>query len=157
MGAHVLDACLTTHVVELLHRGRRIALHARNNQHGGFTTVDTHMPAAHRARRQWTPQRLITWEPTIGMATGSLIEQLLVRHKHPEHGSRSALGPLSLGKRHGKERLEAASAIALSLHYRTVREILVNGRDRIELTARTNWGSPPHEHLHGPRSYLPLT
>ncbi|MFA5496495.1 MAG: IS21 family transposase [Porticoccaceae bacterium] len=151
-----LDARLTTHTVELLHRGNRIALHVRSTKRGGFTTVDAHMPAAHRAHRQWTPQRLIDWGLTIGVATGTLIEQLLLRHKHPEHGYRSALGLLSLGKRYGKDRLEAACAIALSLHscyYRTVRDILVNGRDRVEPTAGTDWHSPQHEHLRGARSY----
>jgi len=151
-----LDARLTTHAVELLHRGNRVALHVRSDRRGGFTTVEAHMPAAHRAHRQWTPQRLIHWGLTIGVATGTLTEQLLVRHKHPEHGYRSALGLLSLAKRYGKDRLEAACAIALSLHscyYRTVRDILMNGRDRIEQTAGTDWRSPSHEHLRGARSY----
>lgn len=151
-----LDARLTIHAVELLHRGNRVAVHVRSDRRGGFTTVEAHMPAAHRAHRQWTPQRLISWGLTIGVATGALIEQLLVRHKHPEHGYRSALGLLSLAKRYGKARLEAACAIALSLHscyYRTVRDILVNGRDRVEQAAGTDWHSPPHEHLRGARSY----
>ena len=69
---------------------------------GGFTTVEAHMPAAHRAPRQWTPQCLIDWGLSIGVATGTLIEQLLQRYKHPEHGYRSALGLLSLAKRYGK-------------------------------------------------------
>ncbi len=151
-----LDARLTSHAVELLHRGNRVALHVRSDRRGGFTTVEAHMPAAHRAHRQWTPQRLINWGLTIGMATGTLIEQLLVRHKHPEHGYRSALGLLSLAKRYGNDRLEAACAIALSLHscyYRTVRDILINGRDRVEHAAGADWQSPHHEHLRGARSY----
>jgi transposase len=151
-----LDARFTAHTVELLHRGNRVALHVRSDRRGGFTTVDAHMPAAHRAHRQWTPQRLIDWGLSIGMATGTLIEQLLLRHKHPEHGYRSALGLLSLAKRYGKDRLEAACAIALALHasyYRTVRDILINGRDRLDQPAGTDWHSPQHEHLRGARSY----
>lgn len=151
-----LDARITAHLVELLHRGRRVAIHVRSHQAGGFTTVETHMPAAHRAHRQWTPQRLIDWGLTIGVATGTLIEQLLQRYKHPEHGYRSALGLLSLAKRYGKSRLEAACALALSLqscYYRTVRDILINGRDRLTPSATADWNSPPHEHLRGARSY----
>lgn len=153
---NVLDARITTHMVELLYRGNRVALHTRSARRGGFTTVNAHMPAAHRAHRQWTPQRLIDWGLTIGVATGTLIEQLLLRHKHPEHGYRSALGLLSLAKRYGKDRLEAACAIALSLHscyYRTVRDILINGRDRLEVSSLSDWRSPQHEHLRGARSY----
>ena len=151
-----LDARLSAHAVELLHRGNRVAMHVRSDQRGGFTTVDAHMPAAHRAHRQWTPQRLIHWGSTIGVATGAFIEQLLVRNKHPEHGYRSALGLLSLARRYGRDRLERACTIALSLHachYRTVRDILANGRDQIEQPAGADWYSPQHEHLRGARSY----
>lgn len=151
-----LDARITASAVELLHRGNRVAAHVRNHQLGGYTTVDEHMPAAHRAHRQWTPQRLIDWGLSIGMATGTLIEQLLLRYKHPEHGYRSCLGLLSLAKRYGRDRLEAACAMALALqacHYRTVRDILANGRDQIAAEPQANWMSPEHEHLRGARSY----
>ncbi|MGB4468699.1 MAG: IS21 family transposase [Azovibrio sp.] len=151
-----LDARITAGMVELLHRGQRVAVHVRSQQAGGYSTVESHMPAAHRAHRQWTPQRLIDWGLSIGEHTGALIEQLLLRYKHPEHGYRSALGLLSLAKRHGRERLEAASAMALALgvyNYRTVRDILANGRDRMTPAATDNWHSPEHEHLRGPRAY----
>lgn len=151
-----LDARITAGAVELLHRGNRVAAHPRSRQAGGYTTVDAHMPAAHRAHRQWTPQRLIDWGLSVGVATGALIEALLTRYKHPEHGYRSCLGLLSLAKRYGKQRLEAACALALSLHacyYRTVRDILANGRDQISGGAQSPWTSPAHEHLRGARAY----
>src|SRR5471030_2147055 len=53
----VLEARITTAVIELLHRGQRVASHARNSRAGGFTTTPEHMPAAHRAHMEWTPQR----------------------------------------------------------------------------------------------------
>lgn len=151
-----LDARITAHAIEIVHRGARVAVHLRSRQKGGFTTVDEHMPAAHRAHREWTPQRLIDWGLTIGINTGALIEQLLARYKHPEHGYRSALGLLALAKRHGRTRLETACAMALSLqayHYRTVRDILANGRDRVQEPQTRDWLSPEHEHLRGARSY----
>ncbi|HOV20708.1 MAG TPA: IS21 family transposase [Ottowia sp.] len=151
-----LDARITAGGVELLHRGERVAAHARSEDAGGYSTVEAHMPAAHRAHRQWTPQRLIDWGLTIGVATGGLIEQLLTRFKHPEHGYRSSLGLLSLAKRYGKVRLEAACAMALALgscRYRTVRDILANGRDRIEAADGSAWRAPEHALLRGARSY----
>jgi transposase len=54
-----LQARLTRHGIELLLRGQRVAAHARSDKRGGFTTVEAHMPAAHRAHMEWTPQRLI--------------------------------------------------------------------------------------------------
>jgi len=52
-------------VVEIMHRGQRVASHARNSRLGGFTTIAAHMPAAHRAHMEWTPQRLIHWGQSI--------------------------------------------------------------------------------------------
>ena len=151
-----LDARLTAHGVELLHKGRRIAAHARGHRLGGFTTLDDHMPAAHRAHRQWSPQRLIDWGRTIGPATGALIERILARFKHPEHGYRSCLGLLSLQRRYGRERLEAAAALALELgacQYRPVRDILASGRDQLARTEASDWSSPTHAHLRGAAYY----
>jgi len=151
-----LDARITAHTVELFNRGQRVAAHVRNDRTGGFTTVDEHMPAAHRAHRDWTPQRLIDWGLRMGPSVGVLIEQLLTRYKHPEHGYRSALGLRSLLKRYGQDRLEAACALAVSLRaysYSTVRDILANGRDQAPLPSATDWHSPQHEHLRGAPTY----
>ena len=74
-----LDARITAGAVELLHRGRRAASHARNDRVGGHTTVVEHMPAAHRAHLEWTPQRLIHWCQQVGGATGALVTRLSPR------------------------------------------------------------------------------
>lgn len=151
-----LDARLTAGSVELLHRGRRVAIHVRSSRAGGFTTVEAHMPAAHRAHRQWSPARLIKWGCSIGPATGTLIEQLLTRYKHPEQGYRACLGLLSLERRYGSDRLDAACALALSLgtcQYRHVRDILHTGRDQVQAQTTSDWVSPAHAHLRGPAYY----
>ena len=154
-----LEARMTCHVVELLHRGQRIASHARSSLRGGFTTQAEHMPAAHRAHLEWTPQRLIHWGQSIGLSTGVLVTRLLDECTHPEHGYRSCLGLLSLAKRYGKPRLEAACELALQLgacKYRHVREILVNKRDQHHAQAQAamqEWVSPDHANLRGAKYY----
>lgn len=151
-----LDARVTDALVEVLHRGRRVACHARNSRPGGFTTVDEHMPAAHRAHKQWTPERLVHWGRQTGPKTGEFVAALLERWRHPEHGYRSCLGLLSLGKRYGAQRLEAACAIALGLgaiQYRHVRDILATGRDRAPQAEPTQWVSPAHDNLRGAAYY----
>ena len=40
-----LEARITDALVEVLHRGQRVACHARSSRRGGFTTLDEHMPA----------------------------------------------------------------------------------------------------------------
>jgi transposase len=151
-----LDARITDALVELLHRGRRVACHARSARRGGYTTVDEHMHAAHRAHKQWTPERLVHWGRQIGPRTGEFVAALLERWRHPEHGYRSCLGLLNLAKRYGPERLEAACAIALGLRavqYRHVRDILAAGRDRVEAVTPTEWVSPVHDNVRGADYY----
>jgi hypothetical protein len=55
--SQVIEARISAGVVELLHRGQRVAAHARSAHKGGFTTVVEHLPAAHRAHLQWLPWR----------------------------------------------------------------------------------------------------
>ena len=152
-----LEARITDALVEVLHRGQRVACHARSARRGGFTTLDEHMPAAHRAHKQWTPERLIHWGGEIGANTGAFVTQLLQRFRHPEHGYRSCLGLLSLAKRYGPARLEAACTIALELgagQYRHVRDILINGRDLIKRApTEPEWVAPVHDNLRGAANY----
>ena len=152
----VLEARITTSVVEILHRGQRVASHARNSRQGGFTTVSAHMPAAHRAHLEWTPQRLIHWGQSIGPATAVAVTRLMAENKHPEHGYRACLGLLSLAKRYGKPRLEAGCTLALQIgacKYRHVRDILANNRDQNTPTTAGDWISPNHAHVRGPGYY----
>ena len=151
-----LEARLTARGVELLLRGSRVASHARSQRRGGFTTVDAHMPAAHRAHRQWTPQRLIDWGRRIGVATGEVVSRLLAERRHPEHGYRACLGLLSLAKRYGTARLEAACERALALgayQYRHVRDVLLHNRDRTGSDTASDWTSPAHANVRGPGYY----
>ncbi len=152
----VLEVRITIAVVEILHRGQRVASHARSSRHGGFTTVAAHMPAGHRAHMEWTPERLIHWGGSIGPATAEVVTRLMAESKHPEQGYRACLGLLSLAKRYGKARLEAACMLALQIgacQYRHVRDILTNNRDQTKLTTASEWVSPDHAHVRGPDYY----
>lgn len=152
----LLEARITEHAVELLHRGQRVTAHPRSAHKGGFTTVVAHLPAAHRAHLEWTPDRLVHWGQSIGVATARLVARLIEERRHPEHGYRACLGLLSLARRYGKDRLEAASLIALELgtaKYVHVKAILVNERDKAAASTTPSWTSPPHEHVRGPGYY----
>ena len=60
-----LDVRLAARTVELFHKGRRVAAHARSWQRGGFTTDEAHRPKSHQ-HHQWPPSRLIAWGRSIG-------------------------------------------------------------------------------------------
>ena len=152
----VLELRVTQTAVEVVHRGQRVAAHKRNAHKGGFTTVAAHLPAAHRAHMEWSPDRLIHWGQGIGVATGQTVTRLLQERQHPEHDYRACLGLLSLVKQYGKPRLEAACQIALELgttKYSHVRDILANKRDQMKPPSTTDWISPEHGHVRGSSYY----
>jgi len=84
------------------------------------------------------------------------LEALLQTYKHPEHGYRSCLGLLSLSRRYGNARLEAACERALALgtfRYRHVRDLLANNLDLVTQDAAPDWTSPAHANVRGPGYY----
>jgi len=126
---------VTNWVVEIFHKGKRVASHTRSYAPYKMTTIAEHMPSSHRAHAEWTPSRVIQWGQTIGANTGRLVEQVLARKPHPEQGFRSALGIIRLAEDCGVERLEKAAAKSLSIgsaSYQGVKRMLKN---RMEGTA----------------------
>jgi transposase len=143
-----LEARITTNTVELLHKGKRVASHRRSYQPGRHTTVNAHMPKAHREYAEWTPQRLVRWARETGPATAKLVEVILTSRPHPQHGFRACLGIMRLAKNYTTPRLEAASRRALAIgscSYKSVESILKNGLDRKPLPA-TAIDTPAIEH-----------
>ena len=151
-----LEMRITAGTLEVLHRGQRVASHMRSAHRGQFTTVVEHLPVAHQAHAQWTPERLIAWGARIGVACAATVRRMLERQRHPEHAYRACLGLLSLSKRHGDARLEAACVLALTLgtcKYTHIREILVNRRDQFQASLTPEWTSPAHAHVRGATYY----
>ena len=153
-----VEVRLTVSAVEILHRGRRLTSHLRSFRRGGHTTKSEHMPEAHRRNSKWPPHRLLNWAGQTGPNTAAMFQGVMESRRHPEQGYRSCLGIMSLGKRYGAERLEAACKRALTvraLSLRSVESILKNGLDRQPLTddAIVNQPRRQHENLRGPSHY----
>lgn len=132
-----LDVWCTARVVEIFHKGIRVASHVRGFGKGGYTTLKEHMPPSHRAYADWTPERLVRWAEKTGESTAGMAAAILSRRVHPQQGFRSCLGLMALGKKHGANRLEAACRRALeigAISYRSVESILKNGLDRKDLS-----------------------
>jgi transposase len=151
-----LELRITAHAVEVLHQGNRLASHMRCAHKGGYTTVAEHLPQRHQHQAQWTPERLLAWGERIGLACAATVRKMLERQLHPEHAYRACLGLLSLSKRYGDVRLEAACTLALSLgtsKYTHIRDILLNRRDLFKPSDAPEWISPAHAHVRGPDYY----
>jgi transposase len=129
-----VDVRITAKTVEIYLRGKRVASHIRSLVPHRPTTVADHMPSSHRRYRDWTHDRIRREAAKVGPDTDTLVEVILRSRPHPEQGFRSAIGILSLVKRYGSDRVDAACARALSINarsYTSVAEILKNGRDKV--------------------------
>jgi transposase len=154
-----VDVRATATTIEVFLRSSRVAAHARSFARGRHTTTPEHMPHLHQRHLEWTPSRIIHWASTIGAQTKTLVEAILADRPHPEHGYRSCLGILRLGKRYGDDRLEAACARAVAVgarSFRHVDSILKNGLDRLtdEVAGDSEPRGPaaPHANVRG-RTY----
>jgi len=130
-----VEAKLSPAVVEILHKGKRIASHIRSYEEGGATTDPSHRPKSHQAQMEWTPSRIVGWAQTqIGPHTGAFVEGILERKKHPEAGYRACLGIISLAKKYPSERVEAAATrlvAAQAFSYQSLQSVLKAGLDRV--------------------------
>ena len=91
-----VDTRATARTIEVFHRGKRVAAHARRYGGPRHGTLPEHMPSAHRRYAEWTPERLQRRARGIGPNTEALIIAVLARRPHPEQGFRTCLGVLRL-------------------------------------------------------------
>lgn len=153
---HAVELRFSASVVEIFHKGQRVASHLRCYQRHGFTTDPAHRPKAHQEYLAWTPSRLVRWGATIGPATAALIAAILASRPHPEQGYRSCLGLLRLSKQYPAPRLEAACARALTIQatsYKSVQSILRTGLDQQALVPVATPPRPVHDNVRGPAYY----
>lgn len=155
-----IEARWTGSTVELFHKGRRVASHARSYEKWKFSTLDEHRPEKHRAHLAWTPERIISWARKSGPKTAELVAAIIAAKRHPEQGYRACLGVMRLGKKYDDERLDAACARALALRspsYKTVESILKTGADRLPPPGRREASPqltlPHHENIRGAKHY----
>jgi transposase len=149
----------TQSLVEVLHDGKRVALHRRSLERGRFTTLVEHMPPRHQGQAEQSPQKIQLWAHQIGPMTEELCDRILREKPHPEQGYRACMGIARLGKRFGHDRVEAAATRALwtgAVSYRSVRNMLEAGLDRSAVFEDSVSAAAPvrhHEHLRGPGYY----
>jgi transposase len=143
----------TVGVVEVLHRGVRVASHARSFGPKGTSVIaEEHRPRAHRDYGKWPPERIVAWAASVGAHVGDVAAAIMARRTHPETGYRACLGVIRLGDKYGRERVDSACARALAIgspSFKSVSAILKNGLDRappVETSARAPIA---HEHLRG--------
>jgi transposase len=142
-----VEVRFTSGTVEILYQGKRVASHVRSRKAHAHTTLSEHRPKSHQQYLEWTPSRIIDWAAKTGPFTGRLVAAILAEKPHPEMGYRSALGVISLNRKYGPERVEAACtrAVRMKVHrYQSVKSILASGLDQQPLPQLIT--VPPVEH-----------
>jgi transposase len=143
----------TTKVIEIFHKGRRVAAHARRyggDRHGSKTE---HMPSHHRFFAEWSPERFRRWGADFGPDTEGLMIAILATRRHPEQAFRSCLGVLRLYRDIDHARAEAVSARALeigALTYKSVASIIAHNLDRRD---PVDASVVHHANVRGPKSF----
>ncbi|CAO0820896.1 hypothetical protein DFAR_10019 [Desulfarculales bacterium] len=124
----------------------------------GFTTLAEHMLRLHREYVKWIPERRTNWIHKIGEATAKLAEGIMSRRAHPLQGFRACLGLVTMAKKHGEARVDAACPRALAygaLSSKSVEHIIDKALDAA-LLLTPDPGSNPilHPSLRGAGYFL---
>lgn len=146
----------TERTVEIFHHRRRQASHRRLSARGHYSTQRDHMPPAHQALADWSPERFLGWAEAVGPQTGYLIAAVLDSRLHPQQAYRTCLGILDLAKRYGQARLEAACRRALPAgirSYKGVHNILKNKLDQVEQDQPAATSLSTHSNIRGGSYY----
>jgi transposase len=148
-----VEARITDTTVEILHKGSRIASHARSGVPHRHTTITEHMPSAHRRYAEWTPMRMMRQAEKIGPSTIALVEAIMKAKPHPEQGFRACLGIMRLEKSYGAQRLEAACRRGNDIgatSYGSIASILRHGLDKAYAQENAPEGEPiRHANIRG--------
>ncbi len=145
--------------VEIYLNSQRIAIHQRNYQRNGYTTLAEHMPPAHQhyvRMRGWTGEYFVEKATQIGTNTTSAISRILQQKIFIEQTYRSCRGILRLGEEYGNNRLENACKRSLAgykVTYTIVKNILEHNLDQAPLPEDPVVSIPDHDNIRGADAY----
>jgi transposase len=152
------DLRVTTTVVEIFLRGRRVASHARMwGPKGSASTVPEHRPHSHREYGAWPPSRLISWGKTIGPSVAELVEYFLNSRTHPESAYRTCMALIRNSKGHAPARFDAACQRSIAIGSRTRQSVMAILKSGLEAAPLPDTSEPApgvvHENVRGGAYY----
>jgi transposase len=147
-----LWARITARTIEVFHVGERCASHVRTSSNGKHSTLRDHMPAHHRFREDWTPERIKARAARVGPNVAIFVEVVMRERKHPEQGYRTCMGVIRLADKFGRDRLDAACHRALEINarsYSSLQSILKNGLESKASARATDEPAIAHPNIRG--------
>lgn len=147
-------------VVEVFIRNlERIAVHPRNCNRNGYSTLPEHMPESHKKYKEqkgWTEDDFMIRASRIGEQTAISISRLLGSRAFIEQTYDGCLGVLRLADKYGSDRLEAACKRANGgshINYKILKNILKNNLDKVPDGNDLQLFIPRHDNIRGPEAY----
>ena len=144
-------------VVEIYHKGERIASHPVITELYGSSTQNEHMPENHKRLVEWTPERILAWLDRTGPNTRQVGRSILDSRSHPAQGYNACLGIIRLSSTHGSDATEAACLKAIALNtpsYQMVKSILANNANSQQVKPADTLIAPvDHQNIRGADYY----
>jgi transposase len=146
--------------VEIFIGLKRIALHKRNSQELGYTTLKEHMPSSHQKQTEaagWNADFFLEYAQSIGPDTTIFYTKLMDNSHFVEQTYRACMGIKFLGTRYGIDRLESACGRAIKgkISYGSLKKILDKKLDLIPLPESMELPFEiQHDNIRGPEAYF---
>jgi transposase len=148
------------HEVEIFIGLKRIALHKRNSQELGYTTLTEHMPSSHQKQTEaagWNADFFLEYAQSIGPNTTIFYTKLMDNSHFVEQTYKACMGIKFLGTSYGIDRLESACGRAIKgkISYGSLKKILEKKLDLIPLPESMELPFEiQHDNIRGPEAYF---
>jgi transposase len=147
-----VDVRYTGSMLELMHRGQRVALHALAQNEGDVRTLPEHRPIAHVRVLEGEPRALMRWADSVGENAAAMIRHHLENRSDAVNGLKAARRMRELARIYGEARFEEACAYALPLNItalRSVDSILKQAPDKRACPLSDPAPRPAHDNVRG--------
>jgi len=149
---------MTDTILDLIYRGKSVALHKRSYVLDQSTTSDLHRHPAHSAVQRWSVNETLEWAAEVGPNTVEILRNQLAKSNLYQIGYRTTQAMKSLAKLHGNSRLEEACTYAKNNTISSVpdiQKILAQQLDRLFASDEsvTSTHEIEHENIRGAKYY----
>lgn len=151
-----VDLRIASETIEVMHRGRRVAIHPLSAIEGEIYTLPEHRPVAHSRILDGEPRALMQWAQSVGANAAAMIRHHLEDRTDATNGLRAARRMRDFARLYGDQRFEEACAYALPLNITTLRSmesILKQSPDKQIKPATSLANRARHEHVRGATYY----
>lgn len=155
--AHLrVDVRTTKSLIQIFHRGKRVAMHERKEGVDKTYTSEEHRPINHTRVLESEPKALLEWAEQVGTNARRMMGYHLEERSDTANGLRTAKALRDIARAYGHDRFEAVCSFALKLNMRTLRalkSIFSSAADQRSTPPASQATRPTHDNLRGAEYY----